>query len=204
MATNTGLALLGFSGSGPPAVLALPHQVLTLDAIASMPEAAPNAPSAVRAAQGFTCLAAAGQALWTSSLRLETTAGPPGSSEKSVRLDQGPREAIAKLEHSGPVLLACSASGRSVSVVWPQRQLYCVFCLAPSGVWEVIDSGQRENVLWPQRGGGEESAGTAWRTDHVHSVAHEAMFSNSGSPAMPCIWAITAITTSATNGRNMT
>ncbi|KAL6767394.1 hypothetical protein ACKKBF_B35090 [Auxenochlorella protothecoides x Auxenochlorella symbiontica] len=148
VATNTGLALLGFSGSGPPAVLALPHQVLTLDAIASMPEAAPNAPSAVRAAQGFTCLAAAGQSLWTSSLRLETTAGPPGSSEKSVRLDQGPREAIAKLEHSGPVLLACSASGRSVSVVWPQRQLYCVFCLAPSGVWEVIDSGAASALVW--------------------------------------------------------
>lgn len=36
----------------------------------------------------------------------------------------------------------CSASGRSISVVWPELRAYTVFTLAPTGTWEVVDKGE--------------------------------------------------------------
>ncbi len=60
----------------------------------------------------------------------------------SCSLASSPREAIAALDHPGRPVLACSASGRSISAVWPQLRAYAVYSLAPTGAWEVVDRGE--------------------------------------------------------------
>ena len=57
------------------------------------------------------------------------------------RLSSSPYEAICTLDHPGRPVLACSASGRSISAVWPQLRAYTVYSLAPTGSWEVVDRG---------------------------------------------------------------
>lgn len=144
LATNTGVAILGFSKSVAPPVVALPHQLLSLDTMANMPEAPEDKATKARAAQAFTCLAASGQSLWVTHLKLESVPSPQGSSaETSVRLLQSPREILIKLEHSGPVLMGCSPTGRSISVVWTEKSKYCVYSLTPTGTWEMVDSGKK-------------------------------------------------------------
>lgn len=63
-------------------------------------------------------------------------------------LASSPREAIAKLDHPGHPVLACSASGRCISAVWPQLRAYAVYSLAPTGTWEVVDRGARTAYVW--------------------------------------------------------
>lgn len=142
LATNTGVAILGFPASVTPPVLALPHQILSLDTMANMPEQAEEKTNKARAAQAFTCLAAASQSLWVSHLKLESVPSSEGpSGEKGVRLLQSAREALIKLEHAGPVSLGCSPTGRSISVLWPEQGKYCVYSLTLAGAWEMVDSG---------------------------------------------------------------
>lgn len=62
------------------------------------------------------------------------------------------REPIATLEHPGRPVLACSASGRSISAVWPALRAYAVYTLAPTGSWECVDRGVRW-VGWRQAAG---------------------------------------------------
>jgi hypothetical protein len=73
-----------------------------------------------------------------------------GAAERSVTLEAAAPEVIAALDHPARPVLACSASGRSISVVWPELRAYAVYNLAPSGTWEAVDRG--ECVEW-LRGG---------------------------------------------------
>ena len=105
----------------------------------------------------------------------------PCLSLPACSLAAGQREAIAALDHAGRPVLACSASGRSISAVWPQLRAYAVYCLAPTGTWEVVDRGEPPAALAPslllalqaggQAGGRERaSAGTVLPGRvHVHA-----------------------------------
>lgn len=98
--------------------------------------------------QGLTYVMALGRRLWSTSMRMESVRSRGGAGERGVSLVPGPCEAIATLRHSGPCQLACSASGRSLSVVWPERRAYVVYTLAPTGIWEGLDSGRGTSVVW--------------------------------------------------------
>jgi hypothetical protein len=84
----------------------------------------------------------------TAAHRLETSR-LPGCTQVTIcspfllpcSLAAGPREAIATLDHPGRPVLGCSASGRAISAVWPVLRAYAVYCLAPTGAWEVADRG---------------------------------------------------------------
>ena len=69
--------------------------------------------------------------------------GPSRIALRLCSLASSPREAIASLDHPGRPVLACSASGRSISAVWPQLRAYAIYTLAPTGAWEVVDRGAR-------------------------------------------------------------
>lgn len=153
-ATNTGVVLLSADASEKPAVVALPSQVVTLEALMQKAANAKvegqgqgQAGGGGRGAQGFTYVMAVGGKLWSTALRLESRS-KEGASERTVSLEAGPREAIASLEHPGRPLLACSATGRSISAVWPETRTYAIFSLAPSGSWEVIDKGSGNCIAW--------------------------------------------------------
>ena len=77
---------------------------------------------------------------------LPTCSGTP--CHAACSLTTGPREQIAALDHPGRPVLACSASGRSISAVWPSARAYAVYTLAPTGSWEVVDRGSANNVVW--------------------------------------------------------
>lgn len=131
--TNTAAVLLAFDVHERPSVVALPAQVVTLEALMTQQGAAAAAAASgdkagggggegapgSKGAQGLTYVTAAGGRLWSSALRLEAQRAE-GAAERSVRLQAAPPEAIATLDHPGGPVLACSPSGRSISVVWPQ------------------------------------------------------------------------------------
>eukprot|EP00887_Chlorella_sp_A99_P005680 scaffold1.g5680.t1 len=154
VATNTGAVLMAFNTLERPAVVALPAQVVTLEALMAGAAADKGGaggkegrPEGGRGAQGLTYVMAAGGRLWSTALRLESQRAE-GAAERSVRLEASAPEAIAGLDHPGCPVLACSPSGRSISVVWPQLRAYCVYSLAPSGVWEAVDRGSGNCVAW--------------------------------------------------------
>ncbi|KAL4432170.1 hypothetical protein ABPG77_005932 [Micractinium sp. CCAP 211/92] len=153
-ATNTGAVLLSFDSNERPPVVALPAQVVTLEALlqqSNTPEKDKRAsdPGAAggKGAQGLTYVMASGGRLWSTALRLESQRAE-GAAERTISLSSGAREAIAALDHPGRPVLACSASGRSISAVWPQLRAYTVYSLAPTGSWEVVDRGSGNNVVW--------------------------------------------------------
>lgn len=102
---------------------------------------------ASRGAPGFSYVVATGHTLWSTGYRLESRV-KAGVSERTISLEASTREAIALMDHPGRPLLSCSTSGRSISAVWPETGAYCVYALAPTGTWEVIDKGTGQCVTW--------------------------------------------------------
>jgi hypothetical protein len=165
-ATNTGVVLLTADTNERPAVVALPSQVVTLEALlASAPaDAAPAPPAGAAAAPasaapapapkgalGFTYVTATGGALWSTAVRMESQARGGGggeAGERGVTLESAPPEQIAALDHPGRPRLACSPSGRSISAVWPEQRAYATYSLAPTGAWEAVDRGSANCVVW--------------------------------------------------------
>ena len=179
-ATNTGAVLMQFDPLEKPAVVALPAAVLTLDAllaqsnpndqetghgrdagpssvvaenvnIESLPKAA-NPKEIGKGAAGPTFVSAINGKLWSTALKLQSIRTAPGT-ERPVRVEPSPPEMIAQLDHQDlrPVL-SCSPSGRSLSVVWPEKRAYVVYNLAPTGTWEPIARGTGSCVVWNSTG----------------------------------------------------
>lgn len=158
-ATNTGVVLLTADPKEQPAVVALPAQVMTLEALMQASEAkeeqaaaasgaaASTAAPAGKGALGLTYVMATQGKLWSTALRMESRA-KTGATERTVTLEASPREAIADLEQAGRPLLACSTSGRSISAVWPESRNYTVYSLAPTGTWDVVDRGSGNCLAW--------------------------------------------------------
>ncbi|KAL4855688.1 hypothetical protein ACK3TF_003771 [Chlorella vulgaris] len=160
-ATNTGAVLMSFDTNERPPVVALPAQVVTLEALLqqSTGDAAGGDKAGAAAAAdgggggggkgalGLTYVMASGGKLWSTALRMESKRAE-GGAERTVSLAAGAMETIAALDHPGRPSLACSYSGRSISAVWPELRAYAVYTLAPTGSWEVVDRGSGNNVVW--------------------------------------------------------
>lgn len=159
---NTGLLLLTANARENPAVVALPSQVVTLEALVgaanvdeSSPEKkeeekkkAPPPPPPSRGAAGFSYVVAIGGKLWSTAIRMESRQKEDGSPGRTVVLDSAKKEAIAVLDDPGRPKLASSLTGRSLSAVWPESKKYTVFSLAPTGKWEVLDKGPGICLVW--------------------------------------------------------
>ena len=70
------------------------------------------------------------------------------ASTRRVALESNPQEIIATLDYQESPTIACSATARSISVVWPKHRTYAVYSLAPSGSWEVVDRGSGNCLAW--------------------------------------------------------
>ena len=97
-ATNTGAVLLSFDASERPPVVALPAQVVTLEALLQQGEgkgggggggaAAAAAAGEAKGAQGLTYVMASGGKLWSTALRMGSQRAE-GAAERTVRCARG-------------------------------------------------------------------------------------------------------------------
>mmetsp|Transcript_12197 Transcript_12197/g.36597 ORF Transcript_12197/g.36597 Transcript_12197/m.36597 type:complete len:1238 (-) Transcript_12197:225-3938(-) len=99
--------------------------------------------------KGQAYLTVVGKALWAVFYRTSSRdgwAGPQGPRQLTAELAS--REVIARLPHAGKPHLACSASGRCISVVWPHVRHYIIWMAGEGGTWTQLTDGVATHLVW--------------------------------------------------------